>query len=828
MGLNIQSSTMGYDTVGLQDLIKNIKIDIIPAMATSIRNSKNDVRDTINSVWVGASANAFKDKLDRDTEVLCKTLMDLTEAVENDVKTAGVNVEELDAEIAKMFGGTGAVASFSSTGGGVLDSFKNYANDKIDDVKTFVNKAYPIEAAANVLKRTGATVATAGFGLVEGIETFGEAILDTGAILGTGVATIFTGGYDLITGSDSTKQMWNSTKGFVSKKLVKDMADDLYANTGVGRWVKDNAYGFDLTRNISSGIGYVGGVVALTVATFGVGGAVAGGTAGTSAATSITAGQLATTAGVAGFGKGTQDAWADGAGTLQGLGYGAINGTWEAAQFYAGAKIAGFEGLSSSAANIGARVGMDTADSAVESFVQPAMQMIYKDKNYGELFDENGGWGGVATNAAIGALGSSIGEAGNLRSLLNKQTVPNLDLQPAAGNPYGKIGDFLSKFTKTNNNVAVRPELTMHQVDVVNQINTALKNGNNVLMNYKSSATLSTTMLDYVTDLDRVKFKIDSPFRDIDGNTMDWKYNTSNRQASVTYTGREVRAICDKLEHYQAQVDPNLPTLEKAKQIYEIIAKDNTYDYAACAKDTMTQAEKDAANFRYYNEAANLRGITNVNPVGERGLVCAGYAMTFQAMCERNGIKCDYVLGDAILSDGSTGYHAWNVILDDNGGLIPVDVTWHSGNTNQNWFGQSDEFSRSHVADSDELFSHYSTLSSPVYSTLDSINKYNNQGIAPIREYAQTGYVNPNLRGGSQTALSSISRANAQRYVNYHDMINVSNTINNKYGYDNYKKVLVEYLNTGNINLITRDNGARDIIRNMDKNYIIDYLNGVN
>ena len=50
MGLNIQSSTMGYDSVGLQKLINDIKIDIIPAMASSIRNSKTNVRDTINSV----------------------------------------------------------------------------------------------------------------------------------------------------------------------------------------------------------------------------------------------------------------------------------------------------------------------------------------------------------------------------------------------------------------------------------------------------------------------------------------------------------------------------------------------------------------------------------------------------------------------------------------------------------------------------------------------------------------------------------------------------------------------------------------------------------
>ena len=510
MSLRIQGSSVGYDTVGLQDLINDIKIDIIPNIASSIRNSKENVKESINSVWVGASALAFKDKLDRDSEIVCNTLNNLTIELENDIKTAGVNVEELDAEIAKMFGGTGAV---SSGGGSPLSSFASFTNS-LADVKVSATDASNnsfLNAAGNVLKSTGATVAAAGFGLVEGLGMFGEAILDTGAILGTGAATIFTGAYDLITGSDTTKQMWDSTKGFVSKKLVKDMADDLYANTGVGRWVKDNAYGFDLTRGISSGVGYTGGIVLLTLATAGVGGAVAGGTAAsTSAATSVTisAGELAATAGVAGFGRGTQDAWADGAGTSEGMLYGAASGAWEAAQFYAGGRMANFEALNSAGANVAARIGFDTVDGALEGFVQPGLQTLYKDESYGELFNANGGMTAVGQNALVGGISSAIGERTAISDILNDRVIVSSKQVQTSTKIYDSTPDGLkvkndlitaldNSSGKNNRSNQAYGEILANQVNGNNKDAVAFSNSMIKLANEGKLKTYDITMDEY-------------------------------------------------------------------------------------------------------------------------------------------------------------------------------------------------------------------------------------------------------------------------------------------------------------------------------------------
>lgn len=318
---------------------------------------------------------------------------------------------------------------------------------------------------ADVLKRVGCTVGTFVVSLVEGIVQFGEALVDLVAILGTGIASIFTGiadGYQavkgLITGeewSSITKSMWNNgTMKFVSTQHATSWFDSFY-ETKVGSVLKTNAYFFDQTRSIGSGIGYIAGVVVLTIATFGVGGVVAsGGTVSVStaaAATSTT--QMAITATAAGIGKGTQTAWSEGAELSEGLTAGILTGLWEGLQFFVGGKIGGLkvfgtDGVLKSAAsgkfttkflNGFARIVLDGADSGVEGFAMPAINAIYKDGYYDEnnnyikftdsdniveryrkLFDDNGGWSTVGTNAAVGLGGSFLGEIFDLNKFFRK------------------------------------------------------------------------------------------------------------------------------------------------------------------------------------------------------------------------------------------------------------------------------------------------------------------------------------------------------------------------------------------------------------------------
>ena len=327
------------------------------------------------------------------------------------------------------------------------------------------------DAVLNVLKSVAATLSTVVVSLIEGVLQFIEAIVDliilVGAVIATVEVTIWIDsiGYILsnFTGKkyeSFTAYVWNEIKAVVAKKFVVGWLDDFYENTDIGKEISERALGFDTVRSIFSGIGYVAGIVVLTIATAGAGTAgvaigegsgaaiaAASSTASAAASTaSISATQLAVTAAAAGTGKGTQDAWAAGADTVEGLLSGILTGLWEGLQFYVGGKIStlnmaetkvgskvlesvGTSGLKTKLLNSFSRVALDSADGGVEGLVKPAIESIYKDgyydesgnyvefletenffDRYNEIFEDNGGWSSVLTQAVIGGASSLIGE----------------------------------------------------------------------------------------------------------------------------------------------------------------------------------------------------------------------------------------------------------------------------------------------------------------------------------------------------------------------------------------------------------------------------------
>lgn len=291
-----------------------------------------------------------------------------------------------------------------------------------------------IEKVNTFLERTAATIATGATSLVEGLLNFGESLEDFLIIAGTTAASVVTGIIDLgqaikgeITGEEwnsLTKKMWEKSKDVVAIEAVKTVFDDMYENTEYGKWLKENSFGFDNTRTLANGLGYTAGIILLAIASGGIGAAILG-SAGAATTVGVTSTQLATTAAALGLGKGTQEAWADGAGILEGLGYGSATGIWEGIQFYLGAKIGGStlfgenglllknlgaEEVTTKLINSLGRVILDGADGGVEGFIQPLLGSIYKDGNYNELFNEYGGWTNVLTQASVGSIMSGVGE----------------------------------------------------------------------------------------------------------------------------------------------------------------------------------------------------------------------------------------------------------------------------------------------------------------------------------------------------------------------------------------------------------------------------------
>ena len=395
----------------------------------------------IKSQILSSSAEEMKSKLSSGLKNLSQVGANF-----NDVSKENFNLYK-DFNNATEFLSSGAIAISDSFHGFIADSSKllENANDWL------VNDALPViedvsSTVSNALKRTGATVGTAALSLIEGVGKLGEAIVDAGATILIGAASIVTlvvdgGGYFYsdITGkkwNSVTEYMWDTTKAFVAKKHVANWFDSLYENSAAGKWLKTNAFFFNNVREVSSGIGYTVGIIGLTLATGGVGG-IAGGTAGV--------------AGIAGVGKGVEDAWGKGASTVGGLASGALNGLWEGFQFFVGAKINGINVFGKSAPTIKTKlinglihVALDGVDGGAEGFARTLIDTCYKDgytddngnyvkytdadsilKKLQENFDDLGGFNTVLTGAISGMATSAMSEALDLGKYFKEKTAKN-------------------------------------------------------------------------------------------------------------------------------------------------------------------------------------------------------------------------------------------------------------------------------------------------------------------------------------------------------------------------------------------------------------------
>jgi len=411
---------------------------------------------------------------------------------------------------------------------------------------------HAITHPGETLARTGASLANTAVGLVQGLAEFGEALLDTATILGTAFSTPFYALADgiqwiggKITGNEDwhsfTKAAWSDTMDFVSTKYVTNAFDSFHQNNVIGKWLDEYSYSpFKSTGavyKVADGVGYIGGVLLLTLATMGIGGAAAGaGAAGTGAATGSGAGVLATinvgnvatinitqqavTAGTiaatSGFGKNTQNAWADGASLGEGLAYGTAMGLWEGLEMFVGAEIntlkfPGLTGVKGQLITTGSHVTLDTIDGASAAFISPAMQMIYNpneknmqeimylvnyDENgiqidnktwedltitekYQAMFKYNGGWGAVGTQAITAGTMSFITEIPDIKKAI---TASKIASQAAGTAPVALMADEATSGIKTleDGQVPKQPLEATQPLPVINEQTLAEETANSV------------------------------------------------------------------------------------------------------------------------------------------------------------------------------------------------------------------------------------------------------------------------------------------------------------------------------------------------------------
>lgn len=318
------------------------------------------------------------------------------------------------------------------------------------------------------------------------------------------------------------------------------------------------------------------------------------------------------------------------------------------------------------------------------------------------------------------------------------------------------------------------------------------------------------------------------------------KYNADRYYLRTTYTVRQLKRIIGQMSLIESQIPREWNEYQRAKYIYETIGSMIEYNFNR--EEYKTQ------------QSSNLTGLLS------RKSICAGYALIYKEMMDRQGIQCDYVKGLATGGD-EKDYHAWNV-LTINGQSFPVDLTWDSniirkGERELKYFGVDPDFEYTHISDSDEKSYVFTTLSRNFVNSINTNpkdmqhNLREEQKMSIIQLAMEETYTKFKQTYGMEVAKLQIEKAtekyinsknadgftrqrNArqqlEQYVSPDDMLELiaKSYINqisfNKqrtiledalnedmlaHGYEHATNALVSYITSGKINVFTRNNNAR-------------------
>lgn len=279
----------------------------------------------------------------------------------------------------------------------------------------------------------------------------------------------------------------------------------------------------------------------------------------------------------------------------------------------------------------------------------------------------------------------------------------------------------------------------------------------------------------------------------IKGGLNKEKYNKERYERRVTYSGRDIKNIITKMREIEANIPEEWNDWQKAKYIYETIGQNVSYDHK-------------------YFEAGRHQQDSNLTTLLSGKAVCAGYALLFKEMMDRQNIQCEYIRGEAIGSGEKPEKHAWNNITID-GKTIALDVTWDSARiakgTKIEYFGNNPRFEERHKADIDEKQFNYTILSDDdvrnintnisrgdrsdiadrmdletkrvfvenaidetykKYSQLQGADKAKEQVKVALRKYVEEGYSRYFTNNGG-------ARDNIQKYVNQAEMSEIVSSI---------------------------------------------------
>ncbi len=265
----------------------------------------------------------------------------------------------------------------------------------------------------------------------------------------------------------------------------------------------------------------------------------------------------------------------------------------------------------------------------------------------------------------------------------------------------------------------INPSILTKQA--IERINEYVKQNPNITLALDFKSTKGLTLSNLYDLNENILIKIEGDL------TTDYYENKQNNYTmcsnyfgsqfiSSVYTRNEAYAIISKMEEIEEYLDLSWNEKEKAIYIYDILKDMIKYDAIKCnLEDIMLEQNRNIESYTS-DSTRSLRGLISGNAV------CAGYAIIFQEMLTRQGIKAYYDSGIS-----RTGGHAWNVVILDGKNYL-CDLTWDSNSVTTTLYEFNkapEEFYKFHIHDvsthiPQEIYENISTM------TIEEIDEIRN------------------------------------------------------------------------------------------------------
>ena len=101
MSLNIEGATIGYDANEVQTAMNNLNTICVKDATKSLNDNMATLREAVDAIWVGASAEAFKRNMEADKDSIVKGLEETYNILQSELYSIVDTMEQNDEALIK-------------------------------------------------------------------------------------------------------------------------------------------------------------------------------------------------------------------------------------------------------------------------------------------------------------------------------------------------------------------------------------------------------------------------------------------------------------------------------------------------------------------------------------------------------------------------------------------------------------------------------------------------------------------------------------------------------------------------------------------------------